>query len=168
MEKLVVAALEGNRQAYAELVGGYYKSVYLTCLAILGRHADVEDAAQNAFLQAFIRLHSLSDPSKFGAWIIQIARNRCITLSVKQKKTFRFTSDPLDRTEPDHRFEELLRAIGELPEEFRIPLVLYYFDGRNVKEVAEKTGISVSNVYLKLGNAIQQLHAILTREGNEP
>ncbi|MBN1124027.1 MAG: sigma-70 family RNA polymerase sigma factor [Sedimentisphaerales bacterium] len=168
VEKLVIAASEGNREAYAELIGGHYKSIYLTCLAVLGYQADAEDAAQDAVLQGFIRLRSLRDPKKFGAWMTQIARNRCINLSRRKRRTLKYTSGPVKATEPDDRFEELMQAIEDLPVELRIPLILYYFDGRSVRDVADKTEMSVSNVYLKLGNAIQQLHAILMRQGIEP
>ena len=61
--------------------------------------------------------------------------------------------------------EELREAVARLPWDLRLPLVMYYFDGRSVKAVARALEMSTSGVYLKLRTAIGQLHDILTQQG---
>jgi DNA-directed RNA polymerase specialized sigma24 family protein len=54
-----------------------------------------------------------------------------------------------------------------LPMEMRLPLVLYYFDGRSVQKVAESLNMSTSAVYSKLRISIKELHKLLDRQKNE-
>ena len=58
--------------------------------------------------------------------------------------------------------------MARLPGDLRLPLVMYYFDGQNVKTVAEKLEISTSGVYQKLRAAIKELHEVLTAQGDTP
>ncbi len=64
--------------------------------------------------------------------------------------------------------EDLQQAVARLPWDLRLPLVMYYFDGQDVKAVAERLDISTSGVYLKLRTAIKELHDILTMQGDTP
>ena len=68
----------------------------------------------------------------------------------------------LDKDIPYHDLQE---AIDQLPAELRTPLVMYHFDGHNVRDMSEKLNISPSGVYLKLRGAIKMLHAILIGHG---
>ena len=64
--------------------------------------------------------------------------------------------------------EDLQRAVARLPWDLRLPLVMYYFDGQDVKTVARRLEISPSGVYLKLRTAIKELHEMLTAQGDTP
>lgn len=65
-------------------------------------------------------------------------------------------------------FEDLEQAVARLPWDLRLPLVMYYFDGQDVKTVARRLEISPSGVYAKLRTAIQELHQMLTAQGDTP
>jgi RNA polymerase sigma-70 factor (ECF subfamily) len=65
-------------------------------------------------------------------------------------------------------FEDLGQAVARLPWDLRLPLVMYYFDGQDVKTVARRLEISTSGVYAKLRTAIQELHQMLTAQGDTP
>ncbi len=58
--------------------------------------------------------------------------------------------------------------MARLPRDLRLPLVMYYFDGQDVKAVARRLEISTSGVYLKLRTAIKRLHEMLTTQGDMP
>ena len=58
--------------------------------------------------------------------------------------------------------------MARLPGDLRLPLVMYYFDGQNVKTVAQKLAISTSGVYQKLRTAIKELHEALVAQGDTP
>jgi RNA polymerase sigma factor (sigma-70 family) len=63
------------------------------------------------------------------------------------------------------RNDYLELAIEKLPEESRLPLVMYYFDGQSIKTVAETMNISNASVYSKLRAATKQLHKLLAKQG---
>jgi RNA polymerase sigma-70 factor (ECF subfamily) len=64
--------------------------------------------------------------------------------------------------------EDLEWAVARLPSDLRLPLVMYYFDGQDVKTVARTLEMSTSGVYLKLRTAIKELHQMLTAQGDTP
>lgn len=164
---LVLASRRGDRSAYAVLVGRYHRQVFWACFGVLGHLHDAEDMAQDAMLKGFERIRQLRDGSQFSGWIVTIARNLSINL-LRRRKTAEKALDGRRPRWPDRaqaENEPLQTAIGQLPWDLRLPLVMYYFDGRNVKAVAKTLDISTSGVYAKLRNAIQELHDILTRQG---
>jgi RNA polymerase sigma-70 factor (ECF subfamily) len=187
-KELVWASHQGDRTAYAVLVQRHYKPVFLVSLGVLGNVHDAEDVAQDAMIKGFERVRQLREGSQFGGWIVAIARNLSINLLRKRKQvgcaphtnnrgwaqnvvcnahpTVGETSSGDERTESGH--EGLQQAVARLPWDLRLPLVMYYFDGQDVKTVAEKLAISTSGVYLKLRTAIKELHEILTAQGDTP
>lgn len=166
---LVQASCQGDRGAYATLVRRHYSQAFLVCLGVLGNVHDAEDAAQDAMIKGFERIRQLRQGSQFGGWIVAIARNVSVNLLRKRKPAPALEAEEppaCDPTAATH--EELRRAVAHLPWDLRLPLVMYYFDGRSVKAVAEKLDISTSGVYQKLRTAIQELHEILTMQGETP
>ena len=70
--KLVEACVEGDREAYAELVRLHAGHVYAVCLAIVGTEADAEDLDQETLVRGFMKIASLRDRNRFGPWIATI------------------------------------------------------------------------------------------------
>jgi len=164
---LVAASSGGDRTAYAVLVRRHHHPVLLVCLGILGNVHDAEDIAQDTMIKGFERIRQLRNGSQFGGWIVAIARNLSINL-LRKRKAIREAHDAERPPEPsrvESDFENLERAVARLPLELRLPLVMYYFDGQEVRTVARRLEISTSGVYVKLRAAIQELHEILTTQG---
>jgi RNA polymerase sigma-70 factor (ECF subfamily) len=173
-ESLVLAAQAADKNAYAVLVRRHYKQVFLQCLGILGNVHDAEDVAQDAMLKGFERIKMLRDGSRFGQWIAVIAKNLCINIVRRRKSADKVMhiklQEPAESTtllslSKSNDGGNLQWAIAKLPQEMRLPLVMYYFDGKSVTSVAEKLGLSPSGVYLKLRTAVKQLHEILVSHG---
>ncbi len=168
--ELAWASREADRTAYAVLVQRHYKPVFLVSLGVLGNVHDAEDIAQEAMIKGFERVRQLRDGSQFGGWIVAIARNLSINL-LRTRKTAARMPIPDRSSEPqraDSGHEGLQQAVARLPWDLRLPLVMHYFDGQDVKTVAEKLAISTSGVYMKLRTAIKELHEILTAQGDAP
>jgi len=164
---LVMASCRGDRSAYADLVRRHYNHVFLVCLGVLSNVHDAEDVAQDATIKGFERIRQLRDGSQFGAWVGKIARNLSINVLRKRQAVERTVGDKnhAERPRAESAHEGLHGAIAQLPCDLRLPLVMYYFDGRSVKTVARKLDISTSGVYLKLRTAIKELHEILAAQG---
>ena len=167
--ELVMASCRGDRTAYAGLVRRHYDHVFLVCLGVLGNVHDAEDVAQDAMIKGFERIRQLREGSQFGHWLVKIARNLSINSLRRRKAVERAAGDAPVRPPSQETDDEPLRqAVAQLPWDLRLPLVMYYFDGQNVKAVAEKLDISTSGVYLKLRTAIRELHDRLTAQGDAP
>lgn len=154
---------------YAVLVRRHYDRVFLVCLGVLGNVHDAEDVAQDTMIQGLEKIHQLRDADQFGCWIVKIARNLSINWLRKRASTERIAGRRCD--EPcgeDGTADDLHEAVARLPWDLRLPLVMYYFDGRSVQTVAETLDISTSGVYLKLRTALKELHEILTAQGDTP
>jgi RNA polymerase sigma-70 factor (ECF subfamily) len=170
IEALVQASLAGDRDAYSEMIRRHYKSVYLQCYGVTGNSHDAEDLAQDAFLKGYTRLGQLKTASHYPAWIRQIARNLSLTC-LRRKKTASHIHENLPEPETtrvtEPAFDDLRIAIGKLPAELRTPLVMFYFDGRDMPSVAKQLEISISNAYGRVRQAVKTLHAMLTEQGGE-
>ena len=140
--------------------------VFLVCMGVLASVPDAEDAAQDAMIKGLEKIQQLRQAEQFGHWIVSIARNVSINILRKRSAVGRIAEHvvPNQGARPDSR-QDIEEAIAQLPYELRLPLVMYYFDGRSVKAVAEKLNVSTSGVYAKLRMAIRELHGILTAPG---
>jgi len=122
---------------------------------------------QEVFLKAFDKIHTLRDPGSAKSWLLQIARRSCIDRYRKAVPTRQIPdnlSAPQDNDNSSSRIERLHRAISELPETFREPIMLYYINGRSCTSVAQSLGISESAIRSRLSRARLQLHDLLAED----
>ena len=167
-ENLVLASRTGDKSAYAALVKRHYKRVFIMCLGILGRVHDAEDAAQEAMLKGFVNIGRLRDASRFDAWISRIARNICSDHVRKRIQAKRIAVDKQQmQTQTENQDAHLQRALEQLPENTRLPLVMYFLDGASVKTVARRLNLSHSGVYLRLRTGIGQLHDFMVSKESQ-
>ncbi|MDD4858532.1 MAG: sigma-70 family RNA polymerase sigma factor, partial [Candidatus Krumholzibacteria bacterium] len=161
---LVEKCQRGDRDAYAELVRLHAARVYTVCLGMAGNAADAEDLAQEALVAGFTNILSLKDPDKFGHWIAAIAANLSRNFLRTRANRERLLAARVDRpaNEPE-RFSGLRRALQKLPEQHRLPLLLYYFDDRSTASIAATLGISADAVYMRLSRARGELRKLLEK-----
>jgi len=161
---LVEACLRGNREAYDDLVKLHAARVYAVCLAIVGASADAEDLAQEALVTGFIKITSLRDHDRFGAWMAAIAGNlsrNFVRQRANHERLLAMRADCAGR-EPE-RQADLQNALWKLREELRIPLILYYLDGRSTVNIAATLDISPQAVRMRLCRARGELRKLLEK-----
>ncbi len=165
---VIRACQRGDKAAYAVLVKGHYKGVFALCLGMLGNIHDAEDAAQEAMLKGFLRIGKLHKPDLFESWILQIARNLCID-SLRRQKRIKASGVKASRQSSSQTSnnDDLQQAIRRLPQELRVPLTMFYFDGKNARKIGEKLNISHSGACRRIRTARQQLHELLTERAND-
>ncbi len=86
-ESLVMLTLAGEQAAYEVLVKRYQKAVTAAAYAVTHHAMLAEDGAQDAFVTAWMKLDTLSEPSKFLAWVVRIAKNCSLNL-LRRYRTF--------------------------------------------------------------------------------
>ena len=166
-KKLVASCRSGNASAYASLAKEYSGRIFAICYGMLGNTHDAEDIAQQTLLRGFTNIKQIRRNEKFGAWISRIAKNLCVDFIRRQKRRQRL---PVGRVvvgrSGTKQYPELERALAELSEEHRLALMLYYFDGRSAKAIAEAFEISEGAALARLSRARKQLRRLLQAKGD--
>jgi RNA polymerase sigma-70 factor (ECF subfamily) len=168
---LVERSLAGDTDAYSELVRRHISGAYAVALSELGDSRDAEDAAQDTFIQALQRLEECRDPSKFGAWVRTIARNRARSLGrrkrVRQAEPLETAYDAAGTADPSKDLERtelrahLERALATLKPVQRQVIVLHDLEGMKHGEIANDLGIPEGTVRSHLHFARRALRELL-------
>jgi RNA polymerase sigma-70 factor (ECF subfamily) len=160
--RLVGAAQQGDRGAFAELYGLYTRMVHGILLARVPR-ADVDDLAQDVFLQAMQRLRSLRDAAAFGGWLAAITRNRAAD-HIRRAPPTTELPDEVGTVDQDHTEAiAVLGVIQTLPDAYRETLVLRLVEGMTGPEIAARTGLTEGSVRVNLHRGMKQLRERLER-----
>jgi RNA polymerase sigma factor (sigma-70 family) len=159
---LVEACQRGEHEAYNDLVDLHAARIFTICLAIVGSAADAEDIAQETLVTGFLKIASLRDHDRFGPWIATIAGNlsRNFIRQRANRERFLASQQNCGRSEPED-FSDLREALWRLPDRFRIPLMLYYFDGRSTEHIAATLDISPEALRMRLSRARAELRKLL-------
>ena len=154
------------------LVERHYELIYRFAYRLSGSSADAEDLAQEAFLTAQSKLHQLREAEKARSWLLSIVRNTFLK-SRRGLQHFPFSAmeDPAQPAVGEEVGRSLLveidntqlqDALDELPEEFRTPLVLFYFEDFSYKQIAEIVEVPIGTVMSRLSRAKSHLRERLT------
>lgn len=176
--RLVHRVLTGDLQAFETLVRRHQKGVYYFCLASLNHPEEAEDAAQEVFLRAYRSLKTFSLDKRFKTWLYAIAVNHLRSRWKKQNKGLVDRIKELFQGSPDTEEkdpetvaieglegERIRKAVRGLPESLRTVVVLYYFEGLSVTEVALTLGIGEEGVKSRLFRARKLLRKALEGMG---
>jgi len=160
--ELVAAVLAGDREAFAGLVQRYERAVRATALAVVRDHHVAQDIAQEAFLAAYTKLGGLRNGATFGPWLLQIVRRRAVEVTRRRSYGRALQDEDIEIPAPsDGQLKEdsrrLLSAVMRLPERERALVMLRYFDGQDVADIAQATGRPVGTVTGLLSRARDRL-----------
>ncbi len=164
--ELVRRAKRGETSAFDELARRHLRSAYAVALAVLGRPADADDVAQDAFIAALERIDDCRDPARFSGWLIRIVRNRA--LNALEKRKVRDADELDDHATHTTSFGDvalrghLLKALNNLSSIQREIVLLHDLDGWNHAELAEALGLSEVNCRQHLFTARRALRAELS------
>jgi RNA polymerase sigma-70 factor, ECF subfamily len=162
--ELVRRARAGEASAFDQLVRRHLRAAYVVALAVLGRPADADDVAQEAFVSALERLDDCREPARFSGWLIRIVRNRA--LNALDKRKLRDADELTDVAIPGHAGDVVLRArllaaLATLPPIQREIVLLHDLDGWTHAELGDALGISEVNCRQHLFTARRALRAEL-------
>lgn len=166
----VNAALAGDQDAFAELVYTYQDSVYNLCFRLLGERTEAEDAAQEAFLRAYLNLSRYDPARSFKTWLLTIASNYCIDRLRRRRIQWLSIEEPLpsltlstDEPEPEdmailrERGKAVQALLNQLNPEYRAAVVLRYWYDYSYVEIAEILDTTESAIKSRLFRARQLL-----------
>ncbi len=165
--EIVQKCLQGDRQLFSELVARYKKLIFNVVYNLTKDKEEVDDISQEVFLKIYKSLGKYNPEFKFSTWSVTIARNLCVDLLRKKKVNVTALEEieyvSKDMNTPENRYLKKEKALGirkaieELPENYRTPVVLYYQKGKAYKEIAEMLNLPVTIVKNRLYRARQTL-----------
>jgi RNA polymerase sigma-70 factor (ECF subfamily) len=161
--ELVTRAQSGDRNAFSTLVCSHAHGVLNVVYRMCGDMQVAEDAAQEAFIQAWLRLQSYRPQASFRNWLYRIAVNTAIDMLRKEKRILPGAVEDLNLTDASpgpetlvthsERTEMVQDAVLALPDASRAVLVLREFEGLSYQEIAEALDIPVGTVMSRLNYA---------------
>ena len=152
------------------LVAQYQGAVLRTCYLYLCDRSQAEDAVQETFLKVYRNLDSFRGESSEKTWILKIAMRTCYDMNHSGWSRFfnrRVTPEMLPEASVPftERDDALTQAVMRLPEKLRRVIILYYYQGLSVREIAETLGITQLSVSSRMKRGREKLKAAL--EGRE-
>lgn len=158
---------EGALQAeLVDLVAAHQAELYRYAYRLSGSPADAEDLTQQTFLVAQAKLAQVRSQECRRAWLFAVLRNAWLKSRRRPQPTLD-ASQLLDRLpspeagdEPLDR-ERLQRGLNELPDEFKLVLLMFYFDGCSYLEIAQRLAIPAGTVMSRLSRAKGHLRSRL-------
>jgi RNA polymerase sigma-70 factor (ECF subfamily) len=168
--QLVARVRRGDRAAAGALAERYLRACRAVALAVTGEESDADDVCQDAFVAAMERIDSCRQPDRFGAWLLQIVRNRARdhlrararpVLSIDGMDIASPRASPAAEAERQDAQTRLLTAMRELPEERREVLLLHDLEGWTHREIAERMGLPPGTVRSHLHHARRRIRELL-------
>jgi RNA polymerase sigma-70 factor (ECF subfamily) len=166
--ELVERCLAGEPEAFHGLVERYQEPVYRVVRRYLRNREDALEVVQETFAKAWQKLDTFDLGRKFSTWVMTVASNGARDLLRRKMRRPEVLSDESLRSVPGgasplgeaarHEDAERLRAAVEaLDDDKRIAVTLRYFEGMNLKEIAEITGTEAGTLKVRLFRARKEL-----------
>jgi RNA polymerase sigma-70 factor (ECF subfamily) len=157
---LVEAAVGGDIDSFGTLCQQYYAALVAIGYSIIGEHNLAEDATQESFARALVKLKDLKNKSKFAPWIAAICRNVAkdmVTSKAKQIHADGLSEVAAGENCNDESKRVVRRAIDKLDEPDKELIVLRYYNSLSYEEIASVLGISGMAVNGRLTRAKKKL-----------
>ena len=170
---LVRRGQTGDQGAFGQLVERFQEEAYGLAYYHLGHREDALDAAQQAFLAAYLHLDSLTDPARFGGWLARIVANECLRWHRRRRPTLSLdvpaladlqdgqAVSPERAAEHSELHRDLNRALMALPRPQRLALTLYYVAGLRYRKIAEVVELPITTVKGRIQEGRKRLRRIL-------
>jgi len=145
--ELVQQCLSGDSDAFSEIVARYKKLIYSVVYNMMPDKQEVNDIAQEVFIRIYKSLGRYNPEYKFSTWSVRIATNLCLDMLRKKKinsvpiEEIGDTSSSTDTPEANYikneRSRQIRKAIEELPEKYRVPIILFHQNGLSYEEITK-------------------------------
>lgn len=163
--------LSGDVSAYASLVEKHKNLVFSIVLKVVNNREDAEEIAQDTFLKAYQSLKTFERKSKFSTWLYRIAYNSAISktrkkriemVAIEDSVITNYSTDEVSKNmherEENDRQLILEKVLKRLPEDDNLLITLFYKSENSVDDISEITGLSVSNVKVRLHRIRKKLY----------
>lgn len=182
VKQKIKQVIKGDHEAFSMIVDIYKDKLFHLSYRMLGNRHEAEDIAQEAFVRAYVNIHSYDQTKKFSTWIYRIATNLCIDRIRKKKPDYFLDSEvagtdgltlysqiATDEKGPEAAVESMeiqevvQREILKLSDKYRVVIVLRYIDDLSIKEISELLNIPEGTVKTRIHRGREALRKQLNR-----
>ena len=170
-QALLKASIERNTEAFGTLVRKYQAYICTLAYSAIGSIEESEDVAQNVFVAVWRNLSQLRDVGKFKSWMCQITKNEIIkyyqrrqrdvisksTASAAASTVKTSQAGPVEQAISREQEEFVRQALGRIPQLYREPLILFYWHGKSVRQVAEFFDLNEETAKKRISRAREML-----------
>lgn len=146
-----------TKKKFGDYIYLYKKELYIIASAILKNSVDAEDAVSNAILKGYENIDQLRDVKKFKPWMLMITKNEALKL---KKKRFELPGNEKVEamlTPVQDNYDELWDVIQGMKEEYRLVVVLYYYENLPIRDISGVLNIPVGTVKSRLSRGKEEL-----------
>ena len=175
--EIIERILRGESERYAYFVDKYSNALFSLVMQMSDCREEAEELTQDIFLKAFEKLSSFNSGSKFSTWLYRIAYNTTVS-AMRKKQAHRNVAiaeerladidesaiDELLDSEEENMLARLDKAIEQLTTEERALITLYYIEERGIGETAQITGLTESNVKVRLHRIRKKLYVLIMED----
>jgi RNA polymerase sigma-70 factor (ECF subfamily) len=177
-DEIIARILHGEKDLYSIIVRRYNQRLYRVGMSMINDDAEVEDAMQVAYINAYENLGKFAFRSSFPTWLTRILINECLLRLRKRKKSISMNDENIENVMKQDKGPQtpviatvnselrsiLNDAIGKLPEIYRSVFVMREIENMNIAETKECLNISEVNVKVRLNRAKAMLRDILSAQ----
>lgn len=138
-----------RRSEFEAKYDAYAVMAYRLAMVYLGSHADAEDVVQEAFMRLLYRAPEFTDAGHERRWLLRVTVNLCRDCLCGFWRKRAVELEP-DTPAAENGLSEVAEAIVRLPEKYKAPIHLHYYEGYSVAEIAEILSLSQSAVKMRL------------------
>jgi len=165
INKKVNEVIKGNQDAFEEIVTLFQHRLYHVCYRMLNNHQEAEDIAQEAFVRAYVNIHTFDQSRKFSTWLFRIATNLCIDRIRKKKPDYYLDANvpgtdgltmyskiaaedelPEDEVERMETQKRIQYEISRLSDRYRSVIILRYLEELPLQEISDILGLPLGTV----------------------
>jgi len=177
-DKLVKLVLDGETEAFEVLITRYEKQIYGLAYRLTNNKHEAQDLGQEAFIKIYQSLNKYDQERPFFSWMYKVAVNQCYSILRRKKEM----ETPLDSvlefmpSEKEESFspelyvlqeenkERIRQALNQLPDKYKMALILRFMEEMSYQDIAEAMEISLSAVESRIHRGKKLLHQIYTGE----
>lgn len=153
---------------FTQAVNHHLNTVYRTAYNWLKDSHLANDIAQNVFLKLYTAEKDFESDEHVKRWLIRITVNECKNLfRAPWRKHEDIDAYANDLCFEDHYQRELFDAVMRLDRKYRLPLMLFYYEGYSISDISEITGIPGNTISTRLSRARTQLRGLIEEDDNE-
>jgi RNA polymerase sigma-70 factor (ECF subfamily) len=156
--------LEQKDDLLMKWIQQYYDRLTYVAFTYVRDQSRAEDLVQQTFMNAYLSIHRLKDPSRPFPWLVRIVINQClnVTRNSRREQPTEFLPEQRSISTEDiymqqSRDKEVYAAIMSLPDKFRTPIILFYFEELSIREIADALKLSEGAVKTRLSRGRDQL-----------
>ena len=169
--ELISKVLDGDRQAYAQLIKRHQRFVFTLALRFSKSREDAEEISQDCFIKAYRALHTFKQTSKFSTWLYRIVYTTSMTFLRKKRIDTQSIDDESSTVQLESRISDLSSNDAEhkskmvfvnlaisrlLPDDAAI-ITLFYLCEQSLEEIGQALGMEANTVQVKLHRARHRL-----------